>query len=148
MRVAPAIVLSDEIRLRLEKLARGRSTSVRIAQRSRIVLLAGKGLENKQIALQMKVAPRMAALWRKRFLAQRGQLQSRLGERLFGVPCVCQFGFTLLDQRLLGGEASWAMRNRSNSSLAAISMDEEPGLASGFRSEATRWQRLRTSLAN
>jgi len=69
MRVAPAIVLSDEIRLRLEKLARGRSTSVRIAQRSRIVLLAGKGLENKQIALQMKVAPRMAALWRKRFLA-------------------------------------------------------------------------------
>jgi transposase len=68
MRVAPAIVLSDEIRLRLEKLARGRSTPVRIAQRSRIVLLAGKGLQNKQIAMQMKVAPRMAALWRDRFL--------------------------------------------------------------------------------
>ena len=69
MRIAPAIVLADEVRLRLENLARGRSTPVRIAQRSRIVLLAGNGLQNKQIALQMKVAPRMAALWRKRFLA-------------------------------------------------------------------------------
>jgi len=42
MRIAPAVVLSDEIRVRLEKLARGRSTPVRIAQRSRIILLAGK----------------------------------------------------------------------------------------------------------
>jgi transposase len=69
MRVAPAIVLSDEIRLRLEKLARGRSTPVRVAQRSRIVLLAGKGLQNKKIAMQMNIAPRMASLWRERFLA-------------------------------------------------------------------------------
>lgn len=69
MRVAPAIVLSDEVRLRQEKLARGRSTPVRIMQRSRILLLANEGLQNKQIAMQMKVAPRMAALWRDRFLA-------------------------------------------------------------------------------
>ena len=69
MLVAPAIVLSDEVRLRLQKLARGRATAVRIAQRSRIVLLAGEGLQNKQIARQMKVAPHMAALWRQRFLA-------------------------------------------------------------------------------
>jgi transposase len=69
MRVAPAIVLSDEIRLRLEKPARGRSTPVRVAQRSRIVLLAGKGLQNKKIAMQMNIAPRMASLWYERFLA-------------------------------------------------------------------------------
>ena len=68
MRVAAAIALSDETRLRLEKLARGRSTPVRIAQRSRIVLLAGDGLQNKQIAERMEVAPRMVALWRNRFL--------------------------------------------------------------------------------
>ena len=69
MRIAPAVVLSDEIRVPLEKLARGRSTPVRIAQRSRIILLAGEGLQNKEIAEQMGVAPRMAALWRSRFLA-------------------------------------------------------------------------------
>src|ERR1035441_6007824 len=68
MRVATAIALSDETRLRLEKLARGRSTPVRIVQRSRIVLLAGDGLQNKQIAERMEVAPRMVALWRGRFL--------------------------------------------------------------------------------
>ena len=68
MRVASAIALSEETRLRLEKLARGRSTPVRIVQRSRIVLLAGDGLQNKQIAERMEVAPRMVALWRNRFL--------------------------------------------------------------------------------
>jgi len=68
MRVAAAIALSDETRLQLEKLARGRSTPVRIVQRSRIVLLAGDGLQNKQIAERMEVAPRMVALWRDRFL--------------------------------------------------------------------------------
>jgi transposase len=67
MRVAAAITLSDETRLRLEKLARGRLTPVRIVQRSRIVLLAGDGLQNKQIAERMEVAPRMVALWRNRF---------------------------------------------------------------------------------
>ena len=59
MRVASAIALSEETRLRLEKLARGRSTPVRIVQRSLIVLLAGDGLQNKQIAERMEVAPRM-----------------------------------------------------------------------------------------
>src|SRR5208337_2234127 len=68
MRVAAAIALSVETRLRLEKLVRGRSTPVRIVQRSRIVLLAGDGLQNKRIAERMEVAPRMVALWRNRFL--------------------------------------------------------------------------------
>ena len=36
--------------------------------RSRIVLLAAEGLQNKQIAAVLRVAPRMAALWRARFL--------------------------------------------------------------------------------
>jgi transposase len=41
---------------------------MRIVQRSRIVLLAGDGLQNKQIAERMEIAPRMVALWRNRFL--------------------------------------------------------------------------------
>src|ERR1022692_371690 len=36
--------------------------------RSRIVLLAAGGLQNKQIAATLNVAPRMAALWRGRFI--------------------------------------------------------------------------------
>jgi transposase len=69
MRVASAIALSIETRRQLEKQMRGRSTPVRVAQRSRIVLLAADGKQNKQIAAQMGVAPRMAALWRGRFIA-------------------------------------------------------------------------------
>jgi len=69
MRVASAIALPIETRRQLEKQMRGRSTPVRVAQRSRIVLLAGDGLQNKQIAAQMGVTPRMVALWRGRFIA-------------------------------------------------------------------------------
>src|SRR6202035_4272977 len=68
MRVAPAIELSSEARLELEKLTRRRTTPVRVVQRSRIVLLAAEGMQNKQIAARGGVAPRMAALWRSRFL--------------------------------------------------------------------------------
>ena len=69
MRAASAIALPIETRRQLEKQMRGRSTPVRVAQRSRIVLLAGDGLQNKQIAAQMGVTPRMVALWRGRFIA-------------------------------------------------------------------------------
>jgi transposase len=69
MRVASAIALPIETRRQLEKQMRGRSTPVRVAQRSGIVLLAADGLQNKQIAAQMGVTPRMVALWRGRFIA-------------------------------------------------------------------------------
>jgi hypothetical protein len=60
MRVAATIAFTDETRLRLDRLARARSTPVRVVQRSRIVLLAGDGLQNKQIAERMEVSPRDA----------------------------------------------------------------------------------------
>ncbi len=50
MRVAPSVVLSAEEEAKLRKFARGRSTPVRLAQRSKIVLLAAAGLQNRQIA--------------------------------------------------------------------------------------------------
>ena len=68
MRVARAIELSSADRLELEKLSRRRTTPMRVVQRSRIVLLAGEGMQNKEIAGRLGVAPRMAALWRGRFI--------------------------------------------------------------------------------
>jgi transposase len=68
MRVAQPVILSEEVRRKLEQQSRGRSTQSRVVLRSRIVLLAAEGLQNKQIAAVLKVAPRMAALWRSRFL--------------------------------------------------------------------------------
>jgi transposase len=68
MRVAQPIVLSEDVRRKLEQQSRGRSTQARVVLRSRIVLLAAEGLQNKQIAETLNVAPRMAALWRGRFI--------------------------------------------------------------------------------
>jgi len=70
MRVAQPIVLEADVRRKLEQQARGRSTAARVVLRSRIVLLAADGLQNKQIAATLNVAPRMVTLWRGRFLAQ------------------------------------------------------------------------------
>jgi hypothetical protein len=68
MRVAQPVLLSEEFRRKLDQQSRGRSTQARVVLRSRIVLLAAEGMQNKQIASVLKVAPRMAALWWSRFL--------------------------------------------------------------------------------
>ena len=55
MRVAPEIVLTSEEHTELTKLARSKLSSVRLAQRARIVLLAAEGMQNKTIAQQLGV---------------------------------------------------------------------------------------------
>ncbi|MDP1533840.1 MAG: IS630 family transposase [Rubrivivax sp.] len=68
LRVAPAIELTVEQESELTRLARSKRTSVRLAQRAQIVLLAGKGLQNKDIAEQLGVGRVQVARWRERYL--------------------------------------------------------------------------------
>ena len=68
MRVAAAVDLNSKQRAELQKLVRRRTTPVRVVERCRIVLLAGDGLQDVEIAGQLAVTPRMAARWRERFL--------------------------------------------------------------------------------
>ena len=68
MRVAPAISLTDEQQRELARLARSKRTSVRLAQRAQIVLLAAQGLQNKDIAEQLGIGRVQVARWRERFL--------------------------------------------------------------------------------
>ena len=68
VRVAPAIVLTDEQEGELTRLARSRRTGVRLAQRARIVLLAAQGLQNKDIAEQLGIGRVQVARWRERYL--------------------------------------------------------------------------------
>lgn len=67
MRVAAEIVLSEEERIELAKLARSKRTSVRLAQRARIVLLAADGMQNKDIAEQLGVGRVQVSRWRERY---------------------------------------------------------------------------------
>ena len=57
MRRAPAVELNPEQRTALERLARQRSVPARLVERARIVLRAADGLENQQIATEMRVTP-------------------------------------------------------------------------------------------
>ena len=68
VRVASEIVLSDEEREVLDELIRSKLTSVRLALRARIVLLAGQGLQNKDIALALEVGRIQVSRWRERYL--------------------------------------------------------------------------------
>ena len=68
MRVAPAIELTDEVESELTRLARSKRTSVRLAQRAQIVLLAAAGLQNKEIGEQLGIGRVQVSRWRERFL--------------------------------------------------------------------------------
>ena len=68
MRVAPSIDLTDEQKSELNRLSRSGRTSVRLAQRASIVLLAAEGLQNKAIAEQLGIGRVQVARWRERWL--------------------------------------------------------------------------------
>ncbi len=77
MRVAPEIVLTQDERLELTRLVRSKLTSVRLAQRAHIVLLAADGMQTKDIAAQLGVGRVQVSRWRERYA------QSRLS----GIEC-------------------------------------------------------------
>ena len=71
MRVAPEIVLTSEEPIELTKLVRSKLSSVWLAQRARIVLLAAEGMQNKAIAQQLGVGRVQVARWRERYAESR-----------------------------------------------------------------------------
>lgn len=68
MRVARPVLLSDPHRGQLRAVANSKTASVRFAQRAKMILLAGEGLQDKQIAQAVGVRRQAVALWRGRFL--------------------------------------------------------------------------------
>jgi len=74
MRVAKEITLSDSDKKVLEKNIKSRSVSIRLSERSKIVLLAAEGLKNNVIAQRLSIPPNKVGKWRNRFLE--GGIQS------------------------------------------------------------------------
>lgn len=68
MRIAPRVKLDEGAKETLEKWANGRKTPVRLAERARIVLLAGEGKQDLEIAAALGITPKKASRWRARFL--------------------------------------------------------------------------------
>lgn len=67
MRAAPTIVLTVEQKKELTKLSRSNTTSVRLARRAKIVLLASSGYDNTQIAEELDVGRVQVGRWRERY---------------------------------------------------------------------------------
>ena len=68
MRVAAKIELNLQDEHALRVLSKRKRVEVRVQQRARIILLAAKDKQNKEIAAEVKLDRRQVALWRERFL--------------------------------------------------------------------------------
>jgi transposase len=68
--LAPVDLTADE-RARLESWTRRRTSAQALAMRSRIVLLAADGLNNTEIAGELRIHRNVAGKWRSRFLEHR-----------------------------------------------------------------------------
>lgn len=64
---AVPIVLDEQARGRLQRLARSQTAPVRTARRARIVLAAAEGVGNEQIAAELGCSPNTVRTWRARF---------------------------------------------------------------------------------
>jgi transposase len=70
MRVASIVSLTEQEKSQLIAWSRGRTVAQRLVTRAKIVLLAAKGVTNKEIAEQLGVSVPTARLWRGKFLKQ------------------------------------------------------------------------------
>jgi len=68
MRIAPAVVVSDEDRRTLEKWSRGRTTPARLVLRAKVVLLAAAGRLNQEIAAELRTGMKTVCQWRRRYV--------------------------------------------------------------------------------
>lgn len=71
MRIAPPIVLSATEHSILTAWSRGKSYSVRLVQRARIITMAADRISNQDIAQNLGISRPTVQLWRERFLALR-----------------------------------------------------------------------------
>jgi len=90
MRVASQVIVTEEERRRLLAWSRGRSTQQRLVLRSKIVLRAADGVQNKEIVDELHVRPETVALWRSRFIMHRLQGIERDAPRLGRKPRIPQ----------------------------------------------------------
>ena len=67
MKTAKAIAVSEEQQAMLKRMLRSQTIDVRAARRARIVLLAGEGMGDREIARQLGIGRIQAARWRARF---------------------------------------------------------------------------------
>ena len=111
MRVAPEIVLTSEERSQLSRLVQSENTSTRLVHRARIVLLAAGGMQNKDIAAELKVGRVQVSRWRERYLQLRaGGIEHDLPRGAPSRAVDVQALVDLTTQPRPGDAAKWSTR--------------------------------------
>jgi putative transposase len=87
-RKPPQVKLNEDARQELEALVRRHSTAQQLALRAKMILLAGEGASNSDIARQLGVDIETARLWRGRWLglAALALADLHVAERLADAP--------------------------------------------------------------
>ena len=70
MRIAPFIKLTKAEHGKLQRLSKARSSSIRVRERSAMILPAAEGVENQEIARRLKQDPGKVGRWRQRYAGQ------------------------------------------------------------------------------
>lgn len=110
-RTAPVIKLTEREKAVLNHNLRAGTTEVRVADRSRIVLLAAQGLESKAIAQELGISEQQVARWRGRFAKLR--LAGLFDSHRSGKPATYDAGterriLSLLDAPPPAGFSAWS----------------------------------------
>jgi transposase len=119
MKIAPAIELTEKEREMLEAFSRGKKVSVRLAERSAIVLLAAEGNENIAIAARLKVTRQKVARWRDRYAGQGIQGIQMDAPRSGRIPKISAVRKAQVIQSTLGQKPA-AATHWSRSTMAAL----------------------------
>ena len=67
MRVPPTIIVSTQVKEKLELIASRPKSSLRESTRARIVLACAEGLSNQEVSKQLSVTVQTVGKWRRRF---------------------------------------------------------------------------------
>ena len=154
--VPPRVLLSNEERSELERLVRAWSTGQQLALRARIVLLAGDGWNNLQIARELGVDDETPGHWRRRWLQFRDVplAEVSVAKRLADAPkpgapakftpeqceimaLACEKPADSDDRSVNGATVNWQMRSCNEASSSQSSPRHAGRLLKRGRSQTT-----------
>jgi len=146
MRVACAIVLTDEEERTLARWARGRSTPARLVLRARIILSAAAGERNKSIAGHVGTDRLTVGRWRERFARLRLTGIERDAPRSGRKPTRRQkFARVIVERTTQTRPANathWSVRTLAEEIGASPSMVHRVWMANGLKPHLTRTFKL------
>jgi transposase len=146
MRIAPAIVVSDEDRPAPERWARGRATPARLVLRSKIVLMSAVGRLNKDIAAELGTGMKTVCLWRRRF-AEAGLAGIGKDAPRGGRPAVARAGLAAEIVRRTTtekppGATHWSTRTLADALGTSASMVQRVWKANGLQPHRVRTSKV------